>query len=97
MQSTTQIIPQYKNIALIAHDHCKQVLIDWLSTHVAVLSKYTLYATCTTGNMIEQATKLVVNNMLSGPLGGKQGIGAFISEKNRCINFLLGSIKCSLS
>lgn len=81
MQLTTRIIPQCKNIALVAHDHCKDVLIDWVLTNKKILSTHTLYATGTTGNLIENATKLPVNNMLSGPMGGDQQIGALISEK----------------
>lgn len=81
MQLTTRLIPQRKNIALVAHDHCKDVLINWVLTNKKVLSKHTLYATGTTGNLIEKATQLIVNNMLSGPMGGDQQIGALISEK----------------
>lgn len=81
MQLTTRLIPQCKKIALVAHDHCKEILINWVLANKKVLSKHSLYATGTTGNLIEKATQLSVNNMLSGPLGGDQQIGALISEK----------------
>ena len=80
MELTTRTIPQHKHIALVAHDHCKQALLDWVSTHKATLAEHSLYATGTTGNLIQRSTGLPVTSMLSGPMGGDQQVGALISE-----------------
>lgn len=78
-QTTRKIAPQ-KHIALVAHDHCKEALMQWVSTHREQLQHHTLYATGTTGNLIQRATQLPVTAMLSGPMGGDQQVGALISE-----------------
>ncbi|AST69292.1 methylglyoxal synthase [Kosakonia cowanii] len=80
MESTTRTLPVRKNIALVAHDHCKQSLMKWVERHQPVLAAHQLYATGTTGNLIQRATGLEVNAMLSGPMGGDQQVGALISE-----------------
>jgi methylglyoxal synthase len=80
MESTTRTLPVRKNIALVAHDHCKQLLMKWVERHQPVLAAHQLYATGTTGNLIQRATALEVNAMLSGPMGGDQQVGALISE-----------------
>ncbi|SCC69364.1 methylglyoxal synthase [Kosakonia oryziphila] len=80
MESTTRTLPVRKHIALVAHDHCKQSLMKWVERHQPVLAKHELYATGTTGNLIQRATGLEVNAMLSGPMGGDQQVGALISE-----------------
>ena len=80
MESTTRTLPVRKNIALVAHDHCKQSLMKWVERHRPVLAAHQLYATGTTGNLIQRATGLEVNAMLSGPMGGDQQVGALISE-----------------
>ncbi|PKH24238.1 methylglyoxal synthase [Enterobacterales bacterium CwR94] len=80
MQQTTRQLPARKHIALVAHDHCKSSLLNWVETHHAVLSQHSLSATGTTGNLIQRTTGLHVNAMLSGPMGGDQQVGALISE-----------------
>ncbi|MGG2142024.1 methylglyoxal synthase [Symbiopectobacterium sp. RP] len=80
MELTTRTIPEHKHIALVAHDHCKQALLDWVSTHKNTLSEHHLYATGTTGNLIQRTTALPVKSMLSGQMGGDQQVGALISE-----------------
>lgn len=80
MEQTSRIIPELKHIALVAHDHCKASLLQWVNTHKTVLGQHTLYATGTTGNLIQRETGLEVNAMLSGPMGGDQQVGALISE-----------------
>jgi methylglyoxal synthase len=56
------------------------MLMSWVERHQAQLAKHELYATGTTGNLIQRATGLNVNAMLSGPMGGDQQVGALISE-----------------
>lgn len=80
MEQTTRKIPEKKQIALVAHDHCKASLMQWVDKHKAVLQAHTLCATGTTGNLIQRATGLPVKAMLSGPMGGDQQVGALISE-----------------
>ncbi|PWC22184.1 methylglyoxal synthase [Brenneria roseae subsp. roseae] len=80
MEFTTRTIAAHKHIALVAHDHCKQALLDWVATNKAQLAEHKLYATGTTGNLIQLNTGLPVKSMLSGPMGGDQQVGALISE-----------------
>ncbi|OCA54175.1 methylglyoxal synthase [Photorhabdus namnaonensis] len=80
MELTTRTMAIAKNIALIAHDHCKISLLAWSKKHKNLLKKHHLYATGTTGNLIQNETGLPVTNMLSGPMGGDQQIGSLISE-----------------
>lgn len=72
-------IPACKRIALIAHDHKKPELLEWARDNRELLSRHDLYATGTTGSVIE-GLGLKVTKMQSGPLGGDQQIGAMISE-----------------
>ncbi|CUU23570.1 methylglyoxal synthase [Duffyella gerundensis] len=80
MEQTSRTLAAAKQIALVAHDHCKSSLLNWTATHKAVLSQHTLFATGTTGNLIQRETGLPVNAMLSGPMGGDQQVGALIAE-----------------
>ncbi len=69
------------NIALIAHDQKKPIMIELTEKYLDVLSQHTIYTTGTTGKVINEKTGLVVNRLNSGPLGGDQQIGAMISEQ----------------
>ncbi|WP_392565955.1 methylglyoxal synthase [Utexia brackfieldae] len=80
MRQTTRTLPFPKNIALVAHDHCKANLLEWCRKNSAELSKHHLYATGTSGNLIKQQVGLTITPMLSGPMGGDQQIGALIAE-----------------
>jgi len=80
MEFTTRTIAKQKHIALVAHDHCKNTLMKWVDSNVAELSKHVLYATGTTGNLVQRNTGINVKSMLSGPMGGDQQVGALIAE-----------------
>jgi len=67
------------NIALIAHDKKKELMVDFCIAYKAILSKHNLCATGTTGSLIIEATGMDVNLFLSGPQGGDQQIGARIA------------------
>ena len=70
-----------KRIALIAHDNKKSELIEWAIYNRDALSRHRLFATGTTGKMIEKALNQTITKYMSGPLGGDQQIGARIAER----------------
>ena len=80
MQTTTRTLSPHNSIALVAHDHCKQDLINWCKNNRTLLEQHKLYATGTTGNLIQQETQLKIANLLSGPMGGDQQLGGLIAE-----------------
>ena len=67
------------NIALIAHDSKKELLVQFCIAYCGILSKHNLCATGTTGKMVSQATGLNIQRYLSGSQGGDQQICARIS------------------
>lgn len=72
---------QRTKVALVAHDHKKPDLIAWIQAHQDKLAECQLYATGTTGGLIEKQVGLSVHKFKSGPLGGDQQIGALIAEQ----------------
>lgn len=69
-----------KNIALVAHDHKKKELLDWVKRHEEKLSNHNFIGTGTTAALISNETSLDVKRLVSGPLGGDQQLGAKISD-----------------
>jgi len=76
-----------KKIALVAHDNKKRDLLEWADYNKVLLARHELYATGTTGTMIEQKLRMKVTALQSGPLGGDQQVGAKIAEGE--IDFLI--------
>jgi methylglyoxal synthase len=76
-----------KKIALVAHDNKKKDLLEWAKWNRAILAQHIVYATGTTGRMLEEEIGLDVIKLKSGPLGGDQQLGAKISEGE--IDFLI--------
>lgn len=60
------------NIGLIAHDAKKKLMENFCIAYRGTLSKNQLFATGTTGRLIEEATNLTVHKFLEGHLGGEQ-------------------------
>ena len=75
-----RIMESRKRIALVAHDHKKDELTEWAVFNRAALSRHHLYATGTTGKILEANLDQSITKLLSGPLGGDQQIGAMIAE-----------------
>ena len=67
------------NIALIAHDKKKELMVQFCIAYTSILAKHTLLATGTTGGLVADASGLKVHRFLSGPQGGDQQIGARIA------------------
>lgn len=80
MEFIDEIMPKRKKIAIVAHDHKKSEIVEWAKRHRDALSRHDLYATGTTGALVEKETKLSIEKLKSGPLGGDLEIGAMISE-----------------
>ncbi|MGD8252942.1 MAG: methylglyoxal synthase [Syntrophobacterales bacterium] len=76
-----------KNIALIAHDNRKGDLLEWAQFNRNLLAQHDVYATGTTGKLLEQELEMDIIRLQSGPLGGDQQIGAKIAEGD--IDFLI--------
>ena len=69
-----------KKIALIAHDHKKRDLVEWAKFNRDLLAHHKIYATGTTGTILEQELNFEITKLQSGPLGGDQQIGAKIAD-----------------
>ncbi|MBI3780460.1 MAG: methylglyoxal synthase [candidate division NC10 bacterium] len=76
-----------KRIALIAHDNRKQDLLEWAGFNRDLLAQHELYATGTTGKLLEEELDLKIIKLQSGALGGDQQIGAKIAQGE--IDFLI--------
>ena len=70
------------NIALIAHDAKKKLMQNFCIAYRGILSKNDLYATGTTGRLIEEVTNLNVHKFLAGHLGGEQQIDPLTSKNH---------------
>ncbi len=67
------------NIALIAHDSKKELMIQICMAYSGILAKHNLCATGTTGKQVSEATGLKIKQYMTGIQGGAQQIGASIS------------------
>jgi methylglyoxal synthase len=76
-----------KRIALVAHDNTKPDLLDWAKDNRERLANHEIFATGSTGDLLEDELGTEINKLMSGPLGGDQQIGAKITEGD--IDFLI--------
>ncbi len=67
------------NIALIAHDSKKELMVQFCIAYRGILSQHNICATGTTGKLVSEATGLSVFRFLSGIQGGDQQIAARIA------------------
>ena len=67
------------NIALIAHDSKKKLMENLCIAYRHILNKHSLYATGTTGKLLEDATNLTIFKYLAGHLGGEQQLSAQVA------------------
>lgn len=87
MESTTLPMGSKKHIALVAHDSRKDDLMEWVRFNRTSLIQHEIYATGTTGWLLQRELGVPVHRMQSGPLGGDLQIGAKIAEGE--IDFLV--------
>ena len=66
------------NIALVAHDNKKILMENLCIAYRYILNKHTLFATGSTGALVEETANLTVNKYLAGHLGGEQQLGSQI-------------------
>ena len=70
------------NIGLIAHDSKKTLMQNFCIAYKGILSKHQLFATGTTGRLIEEVTNLTIHKYLAGPLGGEQQLGNQVANND---------------
>lgn len=68
------------NIALIAHDNKKKLMQNFCIAYRGILGKHELYATGTTGRLVEEVTNLNIHKYLAGHLGGTQQLASQIEH-----------------
>ncbi|MBR6610149.1 MAG: methylglyoxal synthase [Oscillospiraceae bacterium] len=64
------------NIALIAHDKKKELMVQFCIAYSGILAKHNILATGVTGKMVAEATGLKVHRFYAGSQGGEQQIAA---------------------
>lgn len=68
------------NIGLIAHNSKKMLMQNFCIAYRGILCKHELYATATTGRLVEEVTNLSIHKFLAGHLGGEQQFGSQIEN-----------------
>lgn len=70
------------NIGLIAHDNKKKLMENLCIAYRHILCKHNLFATGTTGRLIEETANLTVHKYLAGHLGGEQQLGSQVASND---------------
>ena len=87
MEQNKITLERDKKVVLVAHDNKKRDLVEWAKYNRDLLAHHTIYATGTTGTLLEQELGFPIHKLESGPLGGDQQIGAKIVDGD--IDFLI--------
>ena len=77
-EKINMVIARQKNIALIAHDAKKELMVQFCIAYCGILSRHNLVATGTTGKTVSEATGLEITRFLGGSQGGSQQIASRI-------------------
>ncbi len=77
------------NVGFIAHDAKKKLMQNFCIAYRGILAKHELYATGTTGRLIESVTNLPIHKFLAGHVGGEQQMGAMIEQNQLDLIFFL--------
>ncbi|SHO45895.1 methylglyoxal synthase [Anaerocolumna xylanovorans] len=85
------------NIGMIAHDAKKKLMQNFCIAYRGILNKHELYATGTTGRLIEEVTNLNIHKYLAGHLGGEQQMGAQIEHNQMDLVIFLRDPLCPKS
>ena len=80
MKQNKIVMQPDKKIALVAHDNNKWDLVQWAKFNRDLLAHHKVFATGTTGVILEKELKFKITKLQSGPLGGDQQIGAKIVD-----------------
>lgn len=75
------------NIGLIADDSRKKLMQNFCIAYRGILNKHCLYATGTTGRLIEEASSLSVNKFLEGTLGGESQFASQVENNDMDLVF----------
>ena len=67
------------NIALMAHDNKKELMVQFCTAYAGILSRHTLCATSVTGKMVSEASGLPIHLFMARIHGGAEQIGARIA------------------
>ena len=70
------------NIGLVAHDSKKRLMQNFCVAYRSILQKHEVYATETTGYLVETAANIRCHKYLAGPLGGTQQLGSQIENND---------------
>ena len=87
MTHTKILMERDKKIALVAHDNKKLDLLEWAKFNRDLLAEHEVFATGTTGRILEKELGFKIHKLKSGPLGGDQQIGSKIVDNE--IDFLI--------
>src|SRR5450432_2185992 len=87
MRNNEVVMERNKRVALVAHDSKKADLVEWAKFNRELLAHHDVYATGTTGEILERELGFAITKLQSGPLGGDQQVGAMIVDGE--IDFLV--------
>lgn len=82
------------NIALMAHDNKKELMVQFCTAYAGILSKHRLYATNATGHVVSEASGLKIHRFFSYAHGGNQQIGVRIAYNEFDMVLLFADPNC---